>query len=346
MLDVAVTIVNWNVRDLLVECLRSVFAAIEHANLSAQVWVVDNHSHDGSVEMVREQFPKVHLVDCPLNLWFGGGHNLALRALGFETVPLPAQARVTESEIVIGDVRCAYARPRELPRYVLLLNPDTLVRPNALGEMVRLMDVAPRAGVCGPRLVYGDGRFQHAAYAFPSLAQTLLEFWPINWRLTDSRLNGRYPRRLYDRGTPFPVDHPLGAAMLFRRETILETKGFDLDYQMYVEEIDWCKRIKTAGWQVFCVPGAEVVHYEGQSTKQVRPEMLLALWTSRYIYFRKHHPRWYGQAIRSAIRAGMRAKIRRARRDQASGFLDAAQAEALCDAYERITALDLDATHG
>jgi GT2 family glycosyltransferase len=184
--------------------------------------------------------------------------------------------------------------------------------------------------------VYGDGRFQHAAYRFPSLAQTALDFWPLHWRLTESRLNGRYPRRQYESGVPFSIDHPLGAAMLFRRETIQQTGGFDLDYQMYVEEIDWCMRVKRAGWDIYCVPEAEIVHYEGQSTRQVRPRMIVALWRSRYIFFRRYTSPVTYRAVRCLTRAGMRAKIRRAQDALCRKELDEASTRALIDAYQQV----------
>jgi GT2 family glycosyltransferase len=227
----------------------------------------------------------------------------------------------------------------ELPRYVLVLNPDTWVRCDALGPMVAFMDAHPRVGVCGPRLVYGDGRFQHAAYRFPSLSQCFLDFWPINWRLTESRLNGRYPRRLYALNRPFAIDHPLGAAMLLRSSVIEETGGFDLAYRMYVEEIDWCMRIKRAGWEIYCVPAAEVVHYEGQSTRQVRPQMLVALWKSRFTLFERYYSRCFRWAARLIVRAGMRAQIREAQDGLDSGALAAADAAARMDACRRVMAL-------
>ena len=331
MADLAVVVVNWNVRDLLADCLQSVCKAVDVAGIDAEMWVVDNASHDGSPDMLARSFPDVRLIASPANLGFGGGHNLALRAMGFSGTLVSPEVEVSDGGLTIRGVRCVVPRDQALPRYVLILNPDTLVRETALAEMVRFMDRAPRVGLCGPRLVYGDGRFQHAAYRFPSLAQTFLDFWPIHWRLAESRLNGRYPRRSYDRHTPFAIDHPLGAAMLFRREAIEATGGFDLDYFMYVEEIDWCMRVKRAGWGIYCVPGAEIVHYEGQSTRQVRPRMLVALWRSRYILFRKHYSPLYRWAVRRIVRAGMRAQMHRAR-----AKLDAPNAEALIEAYRQV----------
>ena len=334
--DLAVAIVSWNVRDLLLECLRSVREAMDGAGLSGEIWVVDNASRDGSVEALQERYPGVRLIASPLNLWFGGGQNLALRAMGFTEVPVAPSVRVTEEGVEIGTVRFAVPCTGRLPRYVLVLNPDTIVHRDALGSMVRFMDRCPEAGVCGPRLTYPDGSFQHAAYGFPSLAQTYLEFWPLNWRLTDSALNGRYGRRLYEGEQPFPIDHPLGAAMLFRREVIQQTGGFDLDYEMYVEEIDWCLRVKRAGWRVYCVPEAEMVHYAGQSTRQVRPQMIVALWRSRYVLFGKHYSSLYRLLVRRIIRAGMRAEIRRAREAVRRGEMEEPAARALVDAYGRV----------
>jgi GT2 family glycosyltransferase len=221
----------------------------------------------------------------------------------------------------------------------LVLNPDTLVRRDALGRLVDFMDAHPQVGVCGPRLVYGDGRFQHAAYRFPSLWQCVLDFWPLNWRLADSRLNGRYPHRLYRSGRPFAIDHPLGAAMLFRREVIEQTGGFAPEYRMYVEEIDWCMRIKRAGWAIYCVPSAEVVHFEGQSTRQVRPQMVVALWRSRFLLFDRFYPRAFRWAARRVVCAGMRARVVRTELALARGELSDTDARALVDAYWQVVAL-------
>jgi N-acetylglucosaminyl-diphospho-decaprenol L-rhamnosyltransferase len=335
MPDLAVSVVSWNVRDLLAACLHSVEASAASADLDVEIWVVDNASHDGSAEMLAQEFPAVHLLASPANLGFAGGQNTALAAMGFRGVPVPGASQALASSFAAPQ----RAADDSLPRYVLILNPDTLVREGALAALVRVMDGMPRIGVCGPRLVYGDGRFQHGAYAFPSLFQTFLEFWPINWRLTESRLNGRYPRRLYEASEPFPIDHPLGAAMLFRRRAIEETGGFDLDYHMYVEEIDWCLRVKRAGWELYCVPEAEVVHYEGQSTRQVRPEMVVALWRSRGIYFQKHWSSLFRWLVRQVIRAGMHAQIRRARGDAHLTAVEAAARDALVEAYRRVLAM-------
>jgi GT2 family glycosyltransferase len=341
-----VVVVNWNVRDLLLECLASLFHALDVASLFGQVWVVDNASGDGSVQAVQEEFAhddrtglSLQVVASPRNLWFGGGQNLAMRAMGFDEVAVPDGALKIIQESIKGWSASKGSPERTLPRYVLVLNPDTLLRAGALGEMVRFMDRTPGAGVCGPRLVYGNGRFQHSAYRFPTLAQTFFDFWPLYWRLTESRLNGRYARRQYQAGKPFPIDHPLGAAMLVRSEVVGQTGGFDLSYRMYVEEIDWCMRVKRAGWDIYCVPAAELVHYEGQSTQQVRPDMVVALWRSRYRLFAKYYSPLYRRVARRLIRAGMRAKIRQTQNELGQGQVDEGSARSLIDAYQQVIAL-------
>jgi N-acetylglucosaminyl-diphospho-decaprenol L-rhamnosyltransferase len=205
MRDLAILIVNWNVRELLRACLVSVYDELATLHLDAEVWVVDNASHDGSPEMIRADFSQVRLLVSPDNLGFAGGNNLALRQMG-ETAP---------------------------PRYVLLLNPDTELRPGAVGSLFGYLETYPRAAVAGARLFYGDGSFQHSAFGFPGLWQILFDLFPLPARLYESRLNGRYPRAWYERGTPFPVDHPLGAAMMVRWEAIEQVGVFDQDFHMY-----------------------------------------------------------------------------------------------------------------
>jgi len=313
----AVVIVSWNVKALLVNCLTSAFESLAGSGLNAELWVVDNASHDGSADMVRQRFPQVRLIAGQENLGFAGGNNRALRAIGFDN---PQSA----------------IRNSQLPRYVLLLNPDTEVHSDALAAMVRFMDETPSAGVCGARLVYGDGGFQHSAFGFPGLAQVFLDFFPLHWRLTESRLNGRYPRRLYEGGTPFEIDHPLGAAMMLRREVILQTGLFDEGYRMYVEEIDWCMRIRRAGWGIYCVPSAAVVHYAGQSTQQVRNEMFVALWQSRLRLFGKHYSRAFHWAARRLVRLGLWAEARRARVAHRRGELSAEELEGWLSALRQV----------
>jgi len=271
--DLAVIIVSYNTCALLRNCLRALESS--SPDLPA-IWVVDNASQDGSAEMVRAEFPDVHLVEPGHNLGFAAANNRALRQMGFgsETPRIP------------------------LPEYVLFLNPDTEVRPDALARLRAFLQATPRAGVVGPALIYPDGGFQHSAFRFPTLWQVWFDLvqWP--GRFVESPLNGRYPRALYAAGQPFRIDHPLGAAFMTRAQVLQQVGLMDEGFFMYAEEIDWCMRVKRAGWEIYCLPSAVVVHHGGGSTRQQPAYMNAVLWRSRFRLFEKHYGKPFTWATR------------------------------------------------
>jgi len=296
---------------LLADCLQSVQADLTRGDITGQIWVVDNASADGSAEMVGRDFPDAQLIASPQNLGFAGGNNAALRAIGF------GQEKPTA----------------DLPAAVLLLNPDTIVHPGALPILSDFLRRHPRAGIAGARLVYGDGSFQHSVFGFPGLWQLAIELLPLPGRLAESSLNGRYPPSLYEAGQPFRVGHPLGAAMAVRGEAIQQVGLLDEQYQMYVEEVDWAKRIVQAGWHSYCVPEAVVTHLGGQSTGQIKTTSFINLWRSRHQFYRKHYspPKvWLAGLI---VRWGMR---RQAKLDRQERQTDPALAERL-DGYRTVS---------
>jgi hypothetical protein len=305
--------VSYNTCQLLAECLDSVLAGLERSGLRGDVWVVDNASADASADMVRQRFPSVHVVVSDENLGFAAGNNLALLAMG-------------------------KASPGR-PRHILFLNPDTRVMDDALGQLVHYLDATPLVGAVGARLIHGDGRFQHSAFHFPGLGQILLDFFPLHPRIVDSPLNGRYPRRLYDSGRPFSVDHPLGAALMVRTATLDQVGSFDERFFMYCEEIDLCRRIKQAGWRISCVPAAAIVHHVAQSTRQFRDRMFVELWRSRFRMYAKHCSPAFRWAARQLVHLGLRAETRRARQAHLQGKIDGAQLTARLAAYKEVATL-------
>ena len=286
----AVIIVSYNTVDLLRGCLASVRESLAGSALPGSLWVVDNASADDSAAMVRAEFPDVHLIANDTNVGFAAANNLVLRALG-------VGAKSAD----------------EKPDAVLLLNPDTEVRGDALARMLDALRDDTRVGVTGASLLYPDGRFQHGAFRFPDLCQIFLDFFPINHRLTNSRLNGRYSRSLYDRGIPFQIDHPLGAALMARWDALEAVGPMDERFFIYCEEIDWCMRFKKADWEVRCVPRAQIVHYAGQSTQQFREKMFVALWESRFLLFEKHYSAAFRRAARILVALGMNHRVRAVR---------------------------------
>src|SRR5689334_602740 len=265
--DLAVVIVTWNVREVALNALQSLFADLAASRITSEVYVVDSASSDGTVEAIMSAFPQANLIDCTENQGFGAANNLALKEMGFGS-----------TEAV------------ELPKAVYLLNPDTITHMGATQTLYDALFSDSHIGLVGAALSNSDGSFQHSAFAFPGLRQLWVEFFPTPGRLFESRFNGRYPREFYTMEQPFAVDFVLGATMMLKPEVIQQTGMFDEQFFMYCEEIDWAWRIHRAGWGVYCVPAAHVTHLGGQSTSQIRPESLKNLWKSRLILFDKYFP--------------------------------------------------------
>ncbi len=335
-----VVIVSYNVRDLLRACLRSLDEEVARTpGLDADIVVVDNASADGSAAMVADAFPQVTLVASQENLGFARGNNVGLKLLGFggKEEDSGQKSEVGSRGEGAGSKEQGVGSG-ERPDAVLLLNPDTEVQPGALAALTGFLQDHPRAGGCCPRLNYGDGSFQHSAFHFPGLIQLTLDLHPVP-RLMNSRLNGRYPRRLYDGDRPFPVDFALGAALMVRAQAIEAAGLLDEEYFMYAEEMDWQQRIQRAGWPIFCVPSARVTHYEGQSARQFRRAMTVALWRSRLRYYEKFHPAWKQRLEKKLIARAMSQRARRAQAALAAGEGDASELQDQIAAYREVVRL-------
>ncbi len=316
-MDLAVVIVTWNVRNLVLAALRTLQADLEAYGPTAETWVVDNASADGTVEAIRVQFPQVKVIASTVNLGFAGGNNLGMRTIGFG-VDAPVDS---------------------LPHAVFLLNPDTLIQPHAVRTLYDALMADPQVGIVGARLAYEDGSFQHSAFHFPGVIQACYDLFPLPARFYETPLNGRYPRYLYNGDAPFPVEQVLGATMMIRQEVIRQTGMFDEQFFMYCEEIDWCMRVRRAGWDIRCVPTAQITHLAGKSTSQVRPESFFNLWQSRFRLYQKHYAPLKVALLRQVVRLGMRRKITQARREAACGAITADQRDALITAYRKVAAL-------
>ena len=250
-MKLSIVIVSWNTKDLLEACLDSVYEY--PPNHPFEVWVVDNKSKDDTVAMVREKFPQVELIASEENLGFAGGNNCAI--------------------------------PHCTGEYVLLLNPDTEVKPDALNELVAFMDENPEAGAAGSRLLNADETLQPSCHPRPTLSR---EFWRMFY-LDKFLPYGSYNMHKWDVTQPREVDVLMGASLLVRKQ-ILDTVGLlDDGYFMYSEEVDLCYRLQKAGWKLFWVPQSQVVHFWGQSAKQVMTEMFLQLYRAKLRFFRKHY---------------------------------------------------------
>jgi N-acetylglucosaminyl-diphospho-decaprenol L-rhamnosyltransferase len=248
------------------DLLLDAIASVEHEP-GAEVVVVDNASHDGSADVVAARFPHVRLVRSDSNLGFAGGINRA----------------------------ASEASGRSL----LVLNPDAYLESGALNQLLEWLETHPKAALVGPSLRYPDGRRQSAAFAFPDLVQTALDLFPVN-RLMESRINGRL-----NGATPHQVDFALGACMLIRRQAWEDIGPLDTGYFMYVEEVDWCRRAKRRGWEIWQQPRAVAVHHGGAATRQQPDAMLAALWRSRLRYFERYADPVTNRLLRRIVNAGL-----------------------------------------
>jgi N-acetylglucosaminyl-diphospho-decaprenol L-rhamnosyltransferase len=332
-MQIAIILVSYNTRDLLRNALRSIFAAQQPPDCTLKVIVVDNSSSDGSAAMVAQEFPQATLYASPTNLGFTGGNNLALHLLGLRVQP-PANAPMFTQP------------PSDMPpHFVLLLNPDTEIAPNALVELAKQMERLPRAAILGAHLSYDDGSFQQGAFRFPSLTQVALDFFPLigvpgAQRIRDSRLNGRYPAAQWRGQAPFAVDFVLGAAMFVRAAAINDVGGMDNGYFMYCEEMDWALLMQQAGWTVYAVPTARVTHYEAQSSRQMRWDSYERLWCSRFRFYTKHAAHYmvgYRLALRCLVRLGVLWRSHQARQQFAAGAATGVETERELEAYATIS---------
>lgn len=251
----SILIVNWNVSDLLRDCLRSIERG--RGDLAVEVIVVDSASQDGSVDMVATEFPWVTLLPQTENVGFPRGNNIAL-----------AQAR--------GD-------------YLLLLNPDTVVLDDALAEMVAYLRAHPDVGAVGPQLLNPDGSVQSSRRRFPTLATG---FFESTWLegLAPAVLRRYYALDLPDDATA-EVEWLTGACIMVPRAVYERVGGLDEAYFMYSEELDWCRRIVAAGWRVVYHPAARVVHHVGKSSEQAVTARHINFQRAKLRYFRKYHGR-------------------------------------------------------
>jgi N-acetylglucosaminyl-diphospho-decaprenol L-rhamnosyltransferase len=292
MLDLAIVIVNYNVCDLLRDCLTSVNAS---TGLTFDVCVVDNASPDDSAAMVAREFPQVHLIRNLENMGYAAANNLGLKYFGF-----PDQGSGIEDQ------------GSGLPRYALLLNPDTVVPPDAFARMIQLMDDHADFGVSGPKLVRRDGSLDFACRrGFPSVEVSCWRLTKLSKIFPRSKRFGRYNMTYLDPDQPAEIDSVVGAFMLVRREAIAQAGLLDEIFWMYGEDLDWAYRIKQHGWKVYYYPHVVVTHVKRASSSQddagaakAKYEFDRAMW----LFYRKHYQAQTSAPIDWLVKFGLGLK--------------------------------------
>ncbi len=252
-MDLSVIIVNWNTRELVLESLRSLYRA--WMNGSMEVFVVDNGSSDGSVEAIRAAFPGAVLIEKRKNLGFASANNEAIR----------------------------YARGK----YILLLNTDVILQGDTLTVLMDFMEQTPQAGIVGAQLLKPDGSKQNSFDNFPTLASE-----GLNKSLLRILFPKRYPSKRLSFSLPVAVESVIGACMMVRRDALDDVGPMDENYFFFMEETDWCYRMREKGWGVHLIPQARAVHLQGGTVDRVKAQAKVEYYRSRYLFFEKNRGRF------------------------------------------------------
>lgn len=254
-LQLSVIIVNYNVREFLDHALTSIRKAMR--GMRGEVIVVDNASDDGSIEMLRKRYPEVQRIVNSTNLGFARANNIALR--------------------------------RARGRYLLLINPDTIVQEDTFRVMVKFFEDHPEVGLAGCKILNPDGSFQLACRrSFPTPWVAFTKIVGLSALFAGSKLFGRYNLTYLNPNESYEVDAVSGSFMMLRREVYERVGGLDEDFFMYGEDLDWCYRIQQAGWKIYYVPTTQIIHYKGESTKRSNLDEIKTFYTAMELFVKKH----------------------------------------------------------
>lgn len=258
-MDLGIVILNYNTRDLLRDCLRSLEAT---RGVETEIIVVDNASHDDSVAMVRSEFPNIRVIASETNGGYAYGNNLALREF--------------------------LARPNP-PRALMLLNTDTVVPPDALKLLLEFLDAHPDAGIVGPKLTLRDGSLDLACRrSFPTPQVSFYRMLGLSKLFPKSKRFGRYNLTYLDENETTQVDSVVGAAMMMRTRALQQAGLLDETFFMYGEDLDLALRIKQSGWNAYYYPRAQIRHYKRESSKQSKKAQI-EFYRAMYIFYEKHY---------------------------------------------------------
>jgi GT2 family glycosyltransferase len=256
--DISVIIVTWNSEEHIRRCLESVRSRAN--GLSFEIIVVDNFSSDSSVKITQKVSPPVTLIENQKNLGYAHANN---QGIGKST-----------------------------GRYVLLLNPDTEIRENALDSTFRFMEANTNIGALGPKLLNPNGSVQPSCREFPRFSTLLWEFFGLSRLFPKNRIFGRWRMGYFDFDRTIEVDQPMGSCLMLRRKTLEQVGAFDEGFPMFFNDVDLCYRIKAAGWKIFFYSDAHVTHYRGASTSKAKRKMIWLSHLAFYRFFKKHQTGW------------------------------------------------------
>lgn len=255
MIDLSIIIVNYNVKEFLLNLIDSIRKASE--GLQTEIIVVDNASVDGSVEMIRKNHPEVIVIENKENLGFGKANNIGLK--------------------------------RAAGKYLLMINPDTIVREDTFRKMIAFFESHPDAGMAGCKVLNPNGTLQLACRrSFPGPWTSLTKVTGLSSLFPKSKLFAKYNLTYLDENKTYEVDAISGSFMMMKRETYEKVGGFDPQFFMYGEDLDLCYRVQKAGYKVYYVHDTEIIHYKGESTKRSSMDETKVFYDAMHLFVKKH----------------------------------------------------------
>jgi GT2 family glycosyltransferase len=276
-MKLSVILVNWKTRDITRDALVSIYK--ETKDIDFEVILVDNDSQDGSVEMIKSEFPQVVLIENSDNKGFGKANNQGLK-------------------IAKGD-------------YLMFLNTDVVVLDGALNTLVSYLDQNPDVMMVGPRLLNRDMTFQHACRRnLPNPASSFFHLFGLTKVFKKSKVINDYKRYATDPEVTAPTEALSGAAMMFRRQVYAEIGGFDEIFFMYGEDLDFSKRVFDKRWKTVYVSNAKIIHFGGQSSGKRRVKSLVNFYESMWLYYKKHFYSHYNPFFNFVIWLGIKLRMR------------------------------------
>lgn len=258
---ISICIVTYKAGNLLRDCLNSIFK--RPPSYPFEIIVVDNHSDDGTMEMLRQDFPTIRCTENAANEGYTRPMNQALR--------------------------------QGTGRYLVQLNPDTIVYPGAFDCLVQFMEEHPKAGICTPKVLNRDGTLQKQCRRSAARPWDVITYFSgLSRRFPQSRLFARYLMTYLDENEINEVEAVSGSCMIIRREVVEQIGYLDEQFFAYQEDADFCFRARQADWKVFYVPQAQIVHFGGEGGSKVQVYQSIYQWhRSYYLYYRKHLARDY-----------------------------------------------------
>ncbi|CAN7722525.1 glycosyltransferase family 2 protein [Paenibacillus sp. LjRoot153] len=275
-MDLSIIIVNYKTQDLTLACIASVFVSTTTYNY--EIILVDNASNDGTPEEVNDRFPPVVTITNADNVGFSRANNQGIR-------------------IAKG-------------RYVLLLNSDTIVQQDTLQTMLHFMDENPIVGASGCKIVLPDGSLDKACKrGFPTPSASFYYAFGFAKLFPKIHRFNQYQLGYLDPDQQYPIDSLVGAFMLVRRETIEQVGMLDEEFFMYGEDIDWCYRIKEAGWVNYYYPKTQIVHHKGASSRRKPYKIIYEFHRAMILFHNKHYRKKYSWLTNAIVYIGIGVKF-------------------------------------